>query len=154
MVPVGRHASAAATAAGCRCRGPGPGHRSGSRRGDAQPWLPQPAGWADLSVEAQEARPRTRCSALYRGALRLRRDLRALGAGTGADVTWLELGDDVVAFSREPGFVCAVNCGSTPVPLPAGTVLVGSEPLDLAPSATASAGRAELPADTGVWLAV
>ncbi|MBI4942591.1 MAG: glycoside hydrolase family 13 protein [Actinobacteria bacterium] len=114
--------------------------------GDAAPWLPQPASWSAVSAASHEGDP-TSMLALYREALRLRRDLPALGAGTGADVTWLDLGDDVVAFRREPGVVCLVNCGSTPVPLPAGTVLLASVPLDLSASPA-------LPADTAVWLAV
>jgi alpha-glucosidase len=77
---------------------------------------------------------------LYRDALRLRKELAALGAGP--DPTWLELGDDVVAFSREPGFVCMVNTGSTPVPLVDGEVVLASVQLT---------GR-ELPADAAVWL--
>ena len=106
-------------------------------------WLPQPASWASLAASVQEADPASMLS-FYREALRLRRSLPALGAGTGADVAWLELGDDVVAFRREPGFLCAVNCGSTPAPLPAGEVLLASGPL----------GDGELPPDTALWLAV
>ena len=111
--------------------------------GDAPPWLPQPASWAALAASVQEGDPASMLS-FYREALRLRRALPALGAGTAADVVWLELGDDVVAFRREPGFLCAVNCGSTPAPLPAGSVLLASGPLD----------GDELPPDTAVWLAV
>ena len=80
--------------------------------------------------------------ALYRSALELRRSLPALGAGSGVDVRWLELGDDVVAFSREPGFTLVLNVGRDPVELPPGEVLVASGPL--------TDGR--LPAETGAWL--
>lgn len=132
------------------CRVPLPWSTSGPSLGfgdgDAAPWLPQPAGWAQLSVEAQDGDPASMLS-LYREALRLRRDLAALGAGSGRDVTWLDLGDDVVAFRREPGLVCVVNTGPTPVPMPDGTVLLASIPLDLATSP-------ELPGDAAVWLAV
>jgi alpha-glucosidase len=51
-------------------------------------------------------------------------------------------GENVLAFSREPGFTCVVNTGSVPVALPDGEVLLTSDPLD--------AGR--LPADTAAWL--
>ena len=111
--------------------------------GDASPWLPQPPAWAALAASVQEGDPASMLS-FYREALRLRRALPALGAGTAADVAWLGLGDDVVAFRREPGFLCAVNCGSTPAPLPVGSVLLASGPLD----------GDELPPDTAVWLAV
>jgi alpha-glucosidase len=122
--------------------GPGPG------------WLPQPASWAQLSVQAQDGDP-TSDLAFYRRALRLRRALPALGAGDGDDLTWLELGGDAVAFTRKPDFLCVVNTGSTPVPLPAGEVLLASGPLATAdgsahPMPGGTVNR--LPADTAVWL--
>ena len=40
--------------------------------GDAKPWLPQPAAWSALSVEAQDGDPESMLS-LYRDALRIRR---------------------------------------------------------------------------------
>ena len=76
-------------------------------------------GWAQLSVEAQERDPASMLS-LYRRALRLRRELPALGAGTGDDVHWLDLGRDVVGFSRRPGFACVANVGTGTLPLPSG----------------------------------
>jgi alpha-glucosidase len=78
----------------------------------------------------------------YRDALRQRRELPALGAGDGSPVQWLELGDDVLAFRREPGLVCVVNTGSTPVPLPPGDVVIASvEPVD-----------GQLPGDAAAWV--
>ena len=125
------------------CRVPLPWTTSGPSLGfgAVAGWLPQPEGWAQLSVEAQE-QDATSMLHLYREALRLRRTLPALGAGSGDDVTWLDLGDDVVAFSREPGFTCVVNVGTVPVELPTGEVVLSSRPLD---------GRV-LPADAAVWL--
>jgi alpha-glucosidase len=125
------------------CRVPLPWTTSGPSLGfgPVEGWLPQPEAWARLSVEAQEQDPASMLH-LYRSALRLRRTLPALGAGSGDDVVWLELGDDVVAFSREPGFVCVVNVGGAPVDLPPGNVVLASGPLD---------GRV-LPGDTAVWL--
>ena len=38
----------------------------------SEPWLPQPAGWAALTVEAQRADPASMLT-LYRSALRIRR---------------------------------------------------------------------------------
>ena len=125
------------------CRVPLPWTASGPSLGfgAAPGWLPQPAGWAALSVEAQEQDADSMLH-LYRTALHLRRALPALGAGSGDDVQWLDLGDDVVAFSREPGFTCVVNVGGPAVDLPDGEVTLTSGPLD---------GR-RLPTDTAVWL--
>jgi alpha-glucosidase len=52
---------------------------------------------------------------LYRNALRLRRELPALGDG---HLTWIDAGQDVLAFRREPGFVCVVNVGDKPADFP------------------------------------
>ena len=125
------------------CRVPLPWTRSGPSLGfgSGPGWLPQPATWSQLSVEAQETDPDSML-ALYRSALHLRRSLPALGAGSGADVQWLDLGDDVVAFSREPAFTLVLNLGAEPVELPEGEVLLAS--------AQHVDGR--LPMDAGVWL--
>jgi len=126
------------------CRVPLPWTTSGPSLGfgPAQGWLPQPAGWAALSAQAQEA-DRGSMLWFYRDALHLRRRRPELGAGDAASVTWLELGDDVLAFRRGAGFVCVVNTGSTPVPLPAGEVLLASGTLL----------DGALPPDTAAWLA-
>ncbi|NJC72310.1 glycoside hydrolase family 13 protein [Planosporangium thailandense] len=106
----------------------------------ATPWLPQPAAWRELTAAAQATRPDSML-ALYRSALRIRRHHPALGDGT---LRWFDSPDDVLIFSRDPGFICAVNLGTAPVPLPAHAgVLLASGPLD--------AGL--LPPDTAVWLA-
>jgi alpha-glucosidase len=105
------------------------------------PWLPQPEGWAGHSVDAQTG-DETSMLELYRGALGLRREHPALGDGT---LTWLDTPAGVLAFSRAPGFVCAVNLSTEPYLLPAHqSVLLASGPLQdglLAP-------------DHAVWLAV
>jgi alpha-glucosidase len=106
------------------------------------PWLPQPAGWAELSVEAQDGRPSSTLS-LYRRALKLRRELAALGDG---ELRWRsEPGSDVLVFERPaPGgtkgggpeglgggvnVVCAVNLGASPVQVGDGEPLLASDPL-------------------------
>lgn len=130
------------------CRVPLPWTRTGTSLGfgpdgGGAPWLPQPTGWRDRSVEAQDGDPDSMLS-LYRRALHLRRDLPALHA---EELTWLGLdvdsqGDDVVAFTRGARFACVVNLGTAPVPLPAGaTVLLASGPAD-----------GEIGPDTAVWL--
>jgi alpha-glucosidase len=126
------------------CRVPLPWSAEGasagfSPAGGAAPWLPQPEGWAALSVEAQSGVPGSTLE-LYRAALVARREEPALGDGT---LEWLELGADVLAFRRDPGFACVVNLGAEPVALPEGAeVLLASGDL--------VEGR--LPSDTAVWL--
>jgi len=111
-------------------------------------WLPQLADWAALTVEAQQADPGSML-ALYRRALELRRHLPGLGDGS---MRWLDAAPaarDVLAFARDPGVVCVVNVGSTPVDLPADLV-AGADPV-LASSPLPEARR--LPGATAVWLA-
>jgi alpha-glucosidase len=119
----------------------------------AAPWLPQPADWGERSVAAQSNDP-TSFLALYRAALRIRRQHPALGTGAdGADVMrWLDVGEDALAFARDPGFVFLANLGEAPLPLPEfREVLLTSGPLlDGTPGLT----TASLPPDTAVWLRV
>jgi alpha-glucosidase len=75
---------------------------------------------------------------LYRAALRIRRD--QLGDGT---ITWVPLGDEVLAFARESGLMCVVNLGQEPVRLPDHQqICLASGPVD----------GGLLPSDTAVWL--
>ena len=106
------------------------------------PWLPQPAGWSQLSVEAQEHDPDSMLT-LYRRALQQRRELPALGAGTARDVHWVDMGAHVVAFTRDPRFMCVLNVGPEPLPLPYGELLLASDPVF---------DGGELPQDTAAWL--
>jgi alpha-glucosidase len=104
-------------------------------------WLPQPADWASLTVEAEAADPHSML-ALYRAALAVRResaDLRSESLG------WLDLGADAIAFRRGEGFVSVTNLGPVPLALPPYRELIlSSAPL---------AGGA-LPPDSTAWLAV
>ncbi|MGD9958168.1 glycoside hydrolase family 13 protein [Nocardioides sp.] len=102
--------------------------------GSGQPWLPQPPHWDELTVEAQAADPSSTLS-FYRRALAVRREA-ALRAGD--EVTIISSDDDVLVFSRGD-LVCHVNCGSTPVTVPAGEVLLCSGDIPGAP-------------DTATWL--
>jgi alpha-glucosidase len=105
----------------------------------APPWLPQPAGWGPLSVEAQTG-DGTSMLELYRAALRLRRATPELGDG---ELTWLDQPDGVLGFTRGADLVCLVNVTGEPVALPTGhDVLLASGPL--------VDGR--LPTATSVWL--
>jgi alpha-glucosidase len=111
-----------------------------SPEGAAEPWLPQPADWAERTAEVQAADPASMLS-LYRAALRLRAAETGLGDGP---MSWLDSSPEVLAFRREGDFVCVVNLGREPVELPAHTaVLLVSGEL---------AGDGRLPSDTAVWL--
>jgi alpha-glucosidase len=97
-------------------------------------WLDQPEGWETLTVEAQAADPSSMLS-LYRHALRLRREIHG-------PLTWLPSVESALAFARGYSFICVVNFGPGPVPLPPGDVLIASSELE--------GGAA--PPDTTVWL--
>ena len=91
-----------------------------------RPWLPQPAGWAELTVERQAGDAGSMLT-LYRDALRLRRRL-ALGD---EPLTWIDAGSDVLAFRRGPTFLCVVNLGTEPVDAPTGaSILLSSGPVE------------------------
>ena len=104
-----------------------------------EPWLPQPADFAGVTVAAQETDAGSML-ALYRAALALRHSQPALGGG---ELTWRPAEPGVLAFDRAPGFTCVVNLSDGPVALPHGVrVLLSSVPL--------VDGR--LPVDAAVWL--
>jgi alpha-glucosidase len=106
-----------------------------------EPWLPQPAAWAALTVEAQQSDPASMLW-LYRQALRLRRTEPGLGDGT---LHWLEAPEGVLAFRRGDRFASITNLSDRAVALPEHTaILLSSSPLD--------AGL--LPPDSTAWLRV
>jgi alpha-glucosidase len=123
------------------CRVPLPWTRSGPSLGfsSATPWLPQPASWPELSVEGQEA-DHASMLWLYRDALHLRRELPALH---GNEFGWLDLGEQVIALTRGDGFACVVNFGEQPVELPAGRIVLSSQPIN-----------DTLPTDCAAWIAL
>ncbi|MFF0554927.1 glycoside hydrolase family 13 protein [Streptomyces sp. NPDC004266] len=130
------------------CRVPIPWTVEGSSYGfgDGGSWLPQPATWSALSVEAQTGDPGSTLE-LYRSALAVRRERPELGAGD--SVEWLEAPEGVLSFRRD-GFVCTANTTgrAITVPLP-GRYLLSSGEVD----GSAVEGTVELPADTTVWWA-
>jgi alpha-glucosidase len=105
--------------------------------GTGQPWLPQPEGWAALSVEAQE-RDAGSTLAFYRAALAAR---RTHTAGLTEEVELLDAGARVLAF-RRGGLTVVLNAGDDAVELPAGEVVLASAELE----------GGLLPADAAVWL--
>ena len=126
---------------GCRVPLPWSGDRPpfGFTADGVEPWLPQPPGWAALTVAAQQADPASTLS-LYRTALRLRRELRCLHD---APLSWGNTTDDVLSFDRGPTFRCVVNLSSRPVD-------IGSEWQVLV---AGDAWSGELRPDAAVWLA-
>jgi alpha-glucosidase len=98
-------------------------------------WLPQPVEWGTLARD-QQLDVEGSTLELYRSALALRTEL-GLGLGT---LSWIEgYGADVIAF-RTGDLTVVANLGTASVELPAGTVLVSSQPISgtsLPPDATA-----------------
>lgn len=128
------------------CRVPLPWARSGPSYGfgPGGSWLPQPAGWAETSVEAQIGDPGSTLE-LYRAALALRRELPGLGDGP---MSWQPAPAGVLALSR-PGFVCTLNTLEEEVELPLpGRALLSSVPLAY------DAGTVRIPAESCVWWAI
>jgi alpha-glucosidase len=99
-------------------------------------WLPQPEVWGTYARDAQRGVPGSTLE-LYRAALTARREY-ALASG---EIEWLDAGTDAIAF-RSGELTIVANTGSTPVPLPAGEVVIASGPV----------GNGVLPGDTTVWL--
>jgi alpha-glucosidase len=97
--------------------------------------LPQPPWFAAASVQAQEADPSSTL-ALYRQALAWRRRLQAA-----EELDWQASADpDVLHFRRPGGWEVVTNFGPATARLPAGEVVLSSEPIEagkLAGQATA-----------------
>ncbi|HEX7353559.1 MAG TPA: glycoside hydrolase family 13 protein [Mycobacteriales bacterium] len=86
------------------------------------PWLPQPADWEPLTVQAEEADPASMLS-FYRQALRRRRAADPL-----AGITWHRRDTDVLDLTVDGGVRCVVNLGTDPIRLPQGArVVLASE---------------------------
>ena len=123
------------------CRVPLPWRTAGASlgfaSGDAPPWLPQPADWADRSVESQEHDPSSTLS-LYRTMLRLRRDLDPSFEWVG------HASPEVIAF-RRGGLLHVTNLGAETVTLPQHRrLLLASGPIT----------GEELPGNTSAWLGI
>jgi alpha-glucosidase len=122
---------------GCRVPIPWSGDEPSYGFGPAGCWLPQPAIWRELSVQAQLDDPDSMLT-LYRAAIALRRDFSG-------GLEWLDSPPDTLVFRRSSGLVCAVNLSTGPVALPTGygRVTCSSAPLD----------GGVLPVDAAVWFA-
>ncbi|WP_370288818.1 glycoside hydrolase family 13 protein [Nocardioides sp.] len=102
-----------------------------------QPWIPQPAEWAGLTVAAQEADPDSTL-AFYRRTLSARREHLA-GAD---DATTARADGDVLTVERA-GLRVVLNAGGEAVALPEGEVVIASGPLT---------DDGLLPPDTAAWV--
>jgi alpha-glucosidase len=127
---------------GCRVPMPWEGGAPGCGFGPSgETWLPQPEEYAALAVDQQTGKEGSTLE-LYRSLLALRKEHR-LGRGR---LTWVDLGDDVVAFDTPTATGRTVrvvaNVGVDTVQLPDGEVLVSSGPLD----------GGGVPTDTTAWV--
>lgn len=124
------------------CRVPLPWSYDGSSFGfgECDAWLPQPASFADLSVQAQLGNEESILE-LYRSAL----SLRKAHFIHDESITMIDGGDNVVAFRRGSGVECWMNLSDTPMTLPDGfDVALSSSPSGLEGST--------LPGNTSAWL--
>ncbi len=125
---------------GCRVPLPWSGTEAPFGFGPAgTPWLPQPAEWAEQTVERQDGDPDSTLN-LYRAALAVRRANTDLGDGSSS---WLDTGEGVIALRRGENFVSVTNFTDAAVAVPAAlagaTVLISSTPSDpgtVAPNTT------------------
>ncbi|NBM16537.1 glycoside hydrolase family 13 protein [Streptomyces sp. GC420] len=132
------------------CRVPIPWTSDGSSYGfgPAGSWLPQPAHWGALSVEAQTGDPASTLE-LYRTALAVRREQPGLGDGP---MAWLAAPEGVLSFSRR-GFVCVLNTNGAAMELPVpGRALLSSAPLEF--PAGSARDTVRIPPDCCSWWAI
>ncbi|MEV0587567.1 glycoside hydrolase family 13 protein [Nonomuraea sp. NPDC050310] len=111
------------------CRVPLPWTRD---LGWREPWLPIPAAWSELSVEAQQGAAGSTLE-LYKAALRLRRTLDG-------PLTWHASPEGTLLFSRGD-FVCSVNLTGSTAGLVRGEVLLSSDTPESLDSTTWWRGR-------------
>ncbi|WP_236029850.1 glycoside hydrolase family 13 protein [Paractinoplanes lichenicola] len=117
----------------------------------ADPWLPQPDGWAGYAVDRQEGDPASTLT-MYQQAILLRDLYKAPGSGL-ASVT-LEgevIRVDLIARDGDPDPITVwINMGSETVTVPAHRLLLASSPDVGGPVA----GKLTLAPDTAVWTRV
>jgi alpha-glucosidase len=122
---------------GCRVPLPWTSNGPSFGFGEDGSWLPQPPRWAEYAESSQDDVQGSTLE-LYRAALYLRRQHLVQDE----QLTWLDLGPEVIALRRGSGVSCIVNFGGDPVTLPEGEVLVASHDLF----------GDQLPGDAAVWL--
>jgi len=130
---------------GCRIPMPWSGDEPPFGFGPAgsRPWLPQPAAWAALTVDA-EARDSRSMLSLYRDALAIRRRHPGMA---GEEFRWLPGPSGTLVFARGE-LHCAVNLSEAQLPLPENaSILLASSPVSGGRLAPDSAAWFEVPAD-------
>lgn len=123
------------------CRVPIPWSTDGPSYGfgDGEAWLPQPPTFSEASAQAQFGNDDSMLE-LYKRAIAVRRS----NFIDDEDLTPVDVGADVVAFSRGSGVQCWMNLGDSPVALPTGAdVLVASVELGT-----------DLPANAAAWFRI
>lgn len=127
------------------CRVPLPWTREGESFGFGSngAHLPQPAWFADFSVEAEDGVEGSTLE-MYRAALALRRQLQSAES-----LEWDERlsTDEVLAFERPGGWLSITNFGDDAVALPDGEALLSSASLE-----ADEEGGLLLPGATTVWM--
>ncbi|WP_306204183.1 alpha-amylase family glycosyl hydrolase [Actinoplanes sp. RD1] len=101
----------------------------------APPWLPFPPGWGEHAVESDPP-----ALVLTRRALALR---AALPFSPDDDVAWTVGADEALLAVRAGWFALVIAMGTRAVPLPAGEVLLASDPLT---------SDGWLPPDAAAWI--
>ena len=102
----------------------------------ADTWLPMPESWKDATVAAQQDDPASTLQ-VFRTALGLRRSRPEFAT---TEMAWLDAPSGCLAF-RRGGITVLLNASGANVPLPPGTLLHSSGPVDEA-----------VPPDTTVWV--
>ncbi|WEV63945.1 glycoside hydrolase family 13 protein [Bifidobacterium sp. ESL0732] len=112
------------------------------------PHLPQPLWFKDFAADKETTDP-TSMLTLYRSALKERAELLT-ATGDHSSLDWLDMGDDVIAYTRpavyqgsSAMFASVTNFGAAPVALPKGRILLTSAEL---------AADGGLPQDASAWL--
>jgi alpha-glucosidase len=122
---------------GCRVPLPWTSDGSSFGFGTGTAHLPQPAWFGPLSVGSQEREPGSTLT-LYRRALRWRRTLQAAES-----LEWMPgTNGQVLHFARPGGWRSVTNFGPGAAPLPRGTVILASAPVE----------EGLLPADATAWI--
>ena len=123
----------------------------------AASWLPQPAEWADLSVERERGVEGSTWE-MYRAALSVRRAVGALGEGP---LEWLDHMGGVLAIRRvaegSPPVVALINLNNATVHLPVdwGTDVLVASSDDVAVMSTESSGAfLAVGPETAAWLTI
>ncbi len=114
-----------------------------SPTGGAEPWMPQPAGWARFAADLQDGDPDSTLN-VYRRVLAARRE-RAEIHGDDFNVL-LEGHGSLVAFERA-GLLAVLNTGDRATVLPT-DLLHGRRPIV---SSAPLGDETELPADAAAW---